>query len=517
MKEKSESAQLRPRPPVVVVMGHVDHGKTSLLDYIRKANVAAKEAGGITQAVAAYEIVHRSGELQINADNQRISADKNQRKSASDFSAPARKITFIDTPGHEAFSKMRSRGAEVADLAILVVAADESVKPQTKEAVKTLNDAKTSFVVAITKIDKPGADINRVKNDLTAAGVLLEGYGGQVSFHGVSSKTGEGVNDLLDLIVLSADVENLTFDPAAPASGFVLEAKRDSRRGLEVAVIVKNGVLKRGSEIYTPSAKGKVKILENFMGKVAESLEPSAPALIVGFESLPRVGEVFSNAPSSQSQEPSPSFVAKKATKVVSGESKINKDTLNLILKASDAGSLEVLSSIIGAMGTEDKPLHIINESVGDITDGDVKSAIATEAIIIGFKNKVDKGAKNLAEPHEVKIITSDIVYDLVKAAQDFLAELGKPKTIGELEVLAIFNQKRLNEQLVGGKITSGVFRTKMPFEIERADTKAGFGKVLSIREKKADLTQAEAGKEIGLVVNSQTAIAVGDKIVIKK
>ncbi len=238
---------LKARPPIVVVMGHVDHGKTTLLDYIRKANIAAREAGGITQATAAYEIEHRS--------------------SGAPAAEPARKITFIDTPGHEAFTAMRSRGAQVADLAILVVAADEGVKPQTKEAIEIIENSKTPFIVAINKVDKTGGNLDKARNDLMAAGVLLEGYGGQVSYHAVSAKTGEGVDELLDLILLAADIENLTYDPSLAASGFVLEAKRDPKRGIEATVIVKNGTLTRGDTIATHTASGKVKILEDFLGK----------------------------------------------------------------------------------------------------------------------------------------------------------------------------------------------------------------------------------------------------------
>jgi len=527
MQEQAKSKNLRPRPPIVVVMGHVDHGKTTLLDYIRKTSVAAKEAGGITQSIGAYEIWHTPA--QINADETRINADKisinqrsNQRESAPAEGSSAsltagRKITFIDTPGHEAFSKMRSRGADVADLAILVVAADEGVKPQTKEAIAILRDAEIPFIVAITKIDKPGADVNKVKNELTAAGVLLEGFGGNVSFHGVSSKTGEGVNDLIDLILLAADLEGLTFDARAPVSGYVLEARRDARRGIEANMVVKNGILAPGKEIYTATAGGKVKILEDFMGRPADALEPSAPARVIGFEKLPQVGEIFAEEQT----------LAKVAQALAHGDEKekpnpkSGKAVLNLILKASDGGSLEALSEIVGAMGSEDKPLFVIGELVGDITDGDVKTAIATKSVIIGFKNKIEKGARNLAQAHDTKIITSDIVYDLVKAVQDFLSERGLPKTAGELEVLAVFSQTKPDKQLVGGRVSSGMFKAKAAFEVLRKDgdqeKTEGSGRILSLKEKKTPLTQAEAGKEIGLLVNSSVLIKVGDKLVIRK
>jgi translation initiation factor IF-2 len=524
MEEKGKSENLKPRPPIVVVVGHVDHGKTTLLDYVRKSNVAEREVGGITQAVGAYEIIH----MQINADEMRINADKisaNQRsnqRSNQRESAPAegRKITFIDTPGHEAFSKMRSRGAEVADLAILVVAADEGVKPQTKEAIDILNQAKTPFVVAINKIDKTGGDIEKAANDLANAGVLLEGRGGQVSFHGISAKTGEGVNELLDLVLLVADLENLTYDAAAPASGYVLEVRHNPQRGSEAAVIVKNGTLKRGDDIYTPTTKGKVKILENFLGRTAEKLEPSSPALIVGLEQPPEVGETFSASP----------LVAAPATPLIQVQDslkgveaiKSEKPTLNLILKAADAGSLEALSVVIKSLEKGEKELKVVGELVGDITDGDVKSAIATGATIIGFKNKVDRAAKNLAQAQEVKIITSDVIYDLEKAVKEFFETLGKPAVLGELEVLAIFNQKKLDKQLIGGRVASGVIRSKAIFEVADAAAAAGgkvgtTGRILNVREKKADVTQAEQGMEVGLLVNFNSPIKVGDRIIVRK
>jgi translation initiation factor IF-2 len=483
-------------------MGHVDHGKTTLLDFIRKANIAGREAGGITQAVGAYEIQHAG-----------------------------RTITFIDTPGHEAFVSMRSRGAQVADLAILVVAADEGIKPQTKEAIKTIEEAKTPFIVAFNKIDKTGGSIDKARNDLMAAGVLLEGFGGQVSYHGVSAKTGEGVADLLDLIVLSADVEDLKYDAAAPASGYVLEARRDSRRGIEATVIVKNGTLHRGDPVRTASAAGKVKILENFLGKPVLELEPSAPAVIIGFESLPAVGEEFFVGDAVASAARPAAAVPNAAPYNAAGKTmgrlgEAKKNTLNLILKSSDSGSLEALSLVLRGMDQMGgKAVNIVEEAVGDITDGDVKHALATGATIIGFKNKTEKGARTLADAQQVAIITSDIVYDLSKAVEEFLTGARGPAALGDLEVLAVFNGEKLDKQLVGGRVTTGIVRAKAAFEVLRAggtDADAqkevvGTGRILELREKKNEITQAEKGKEIGLLVGSSTAIKIGDKIIVRK
>src|SRR3989344_4284771 len=252
--------KLIPRPPIVVVMGHVDHGKTSLLDFIRRTNIAAKEAGAITQSIGAYEIEvcpkdkpkSRESEANRGIPRQMPRAFGSEAQARrDDFAIKGRKITFIDTPGHEAFSKMRSRGAGAADLGILVVAADEGVKPQTEEAIKTLRETKTPFVVAINKIDKINADVERIKNELTQAGVLLEGFGGDISWQAVSAQTGQGVNELLDLILLSAEVENFTYSRENPAMGVIIETELDNQRGLTVAIIVKDGILKRGDKIVT--------------------------------------------------------------------------------------------------------------------------------------------------------------------------------------------------------------------------------------------------------------------------
>lgn len=491
MAKKTEQKNLEQRPPIVVVMGHVDHGKTTLLDYIRKANIAAREAGGITQAVGAYEISHNG-----------------------------RKVTFIDTPGHEAFTAMRSRGAQAADLAVLVVAADEGVKPQTKEAIKILEETKTPFIVALNKIDKASGAVEKTKGDLAAAGVLLEGYGGQVSYHGVSAKTGEGVDDLLDLILLASDVEGLTYDPAAPASGYILEVRRDPQRGIEATVIIKEGVLKRGDLIRTQTTSGKVKILEDFLEKPAQRLTPSAPAIIIGFEGLPNVGETFSVGESGEKQE------VEKARPIAGALRAVAKNSLNLILKASDGGSLEVLSAVLSGLAKKEgavggREVRIIDASVGDVSDHDVKYAIATGSTIIGFKNKVGKDAQNLAEGQKVAIITSKIVYDLVKAVEDFLTGAAGPAAAGELEVLAIFNQQKLEKQLIGGRVTAGTFRPKAAVDImrrasaEEQEKKLGFGKVVSLHEKKTEITQAEKGKEIGVIVNTQVAVQIGDKLVV--
>jgi len=518
------------RPPVIVVLGHVDHGKTTLLDYIRKTNSAAKEAGGITQSIGAYEITHQSrNNAEINAEKrgkiQRESAFSQRSSAEGDFSAGGRKITFIDTPGHEAFSKMRTRGARVADLAILVVAVDDGVQPQTKESIRILKETKIPFVLAINKIDKQGIDINKVKNELTAEGVLLEGYGGNVSHQAISGKTGEGVPELLDLLLLAADLEDLKFNPHASARGVILESKLDSRRGILATAIIKDGTLKVGEYITAGSASGKIKSLDNFLGKRIKEAMPASPVLISGFEALPQVGEEF--------------VVSEKATPTITNDKRmtrikdiseirapISDDSriINLILKADVSGSLEALSQIIENLPRpESVALKVLIQSVGEITDGDVKSAIPADAIIIGFKVEPNKAAQNLAEAQRVTIITSEIVYELVKALEEEFKNLGREVVRGELEVLAVFDhrqggasKKGVNQQIVGGKVLKGEMLNNSVLEIVRRGAVLGKGKVLNLQQNKKDTPRAEAGSECGLLVDADVMIKEGDHLILR-
>jgi len=478
---QTQSQNTLSRPPIVVVMGHVDHGKTSLLDFIRRTNIIAKEAGGITQSIGAYEIEHNG-----------------------------KKITFIDTPGHEAFSKMRARGAKIADLAILVVAADDGVKPQTKESIEIINETKTPFVVAVNKIDKPNADIEKTKSDLMSNGVLLEGFGGNVSWQAISAKMGQGINELLDLILLAAEMENLTYSPDENASGFIIEAKADSRRGIVVSTIVKNGILKIGNRISTANACGKIKTLENFLGEKIETLSPSSPAMILGFETLPQIGEEFISGDIDLME------IETEAPKKAAGLTAPNngKLFLNLILKADVSGSLETLSEIIKNIQSESVGVNIFDASIGEITDGDIKNAVSTKAVIVGFRTKTNKIAENLAKAQNIKIISSEIIYKLVEAVQEEMKLLEKPLPLGEFEVVKIFSQKG-KEQLIGGKVISGVIKKNARLKILRNENEIGSSKAASIRKFKQEVNQVIVNEECGIIIESDIIVSAGDKLIL--
>lgn len=461
------------RPPIVVVVGHVDHGKTTLLDYIRKTNVAGREAGAITQSIGAYEIVHNG-----------------------------KKVTFLDTPGHEAFSKMRVEGVRVADLAILVVAADEGVKPQTKDALKHVLDTKTPYVVAINKIDKPGANVEKVKQELAQAGVYLEGFGGNVSWQAISAKTGAHVEELLDLVLLSAEFLDLEYDSSSPASGVVITSELDSRRGIVVGVIIKNGLLKRGQEIFTPSAKCKVKFLEDFRGRGVEALEPSAPARILGFSSLPKIGEEFSA---------DANMVKKTQGEVKTSEgAELPEGTIKLLLRANEAGSLSALENVVAGLEAP-KPIAIVEKGLGDIHETDVKFAITSGAAIVGFKVKTDKAAENLSRAQGVKIIMSDVVYELEKGLKDFISQI-RPTGARAIEVLAVFGEKD-GKQIVGGKITGGSVKNQEDFKIAEGEKIIGDGKIVNLQQMRKDVAEAPEGTEAGLLVDSGTKIKPGHKL----
>lgn len=475
------SSTKQKRPPVVVVMGHVDHGKTTLLDYIRKSSVATREAGGITQAVGAYEITH-NGE----------------------------KITFIDTPGHEAFSKMRARGATIADLAILVVAADDGVNAQTKEAIKILVDTETPYVVAITKIDLPGANVEKAKSSLLQSSVLLEGMGGSTSYQAISAKTGEGINELLDLIVLTAEVEELTYDPSAPAQGFVLEAYQE-KGGITATVIIKNGTLRTGCSIATPTASGKVKGLKDFLNKPAKELAPSSPAIILGLDALPNIGDPFATEGCiADLPKAPPQGNGQGGAPVIAGKTK-----MNLFLKADVAGSLEALVDSVRKLKVPDNTqLVIASSGVGDVTDGDAKQAASMDGIIVGFEVKATPAARTLITAQRIKFFQSDIIYELLKSLEEELSGKKRQMIDAELEILKVFDQKNNGAQIIGGKVVTGELKNQSEVEIHRDGKAIGTGKITNLQQSKKDVQSVAAGLECGMLFSSQVLISKGDHLI---
>jgi len=464
------------RPPVVVIMGHVDHGKTTLLDYIRRTNVAAKESGGITQHIGAYEITHKG-----------------------------RTITFIDTPGHEAFSKMRSRGARVADVAILVVASDEGVKPQTKEAIEHIKEAELPFVVALNKIDRPGADPNRVRQELATAGVMVEAWGGEVPDVPISAKTGEGIDALLDIVLLLADIRGLRADPAKPAEGVVIESEFDRRRGPVATVLILDGTLHVGDTIAAGEAFGKVRRLEDFLGKEKETLSFSSPARVIGWEKLPEVGEKFVSG-----IEPGElrNIVSRAKTIPAAG------GDMKLIIKADAAGSLEALEHSIRAIPHDELEVVIVDTGVGDISESDVKLASAANAWILGFRIKVSPEATAFLKQNSVRILEGDVIYELIEAVAKEInerLELKRKAAIKpRLQVLAKFSQKG-DKQIIGGKVVEGMLEKGMRLDVIRAGQKLGTGKIVNLQHQKADVPRVESGAECGILFESQLPIMVGD------
>ncbi|MEX1013839.1 MAG: translation initiation factor IF-2 [Candidatus Paceibacterota bacterium] len=461
------------RPPIVVVMGHVDHGKTTLLDYIRKSNKAKGEAGGITQSVGAYEIEHDS-----------------------------KKITFIDTPGHEAFSRMRSHGAKIADLAILVVAADDGVKPQTENSLKYIKDAKIPFVVAINKTDLPNVNTEKTKQELSKAEVFLEGMGGDVSYQEISALNGDGVSDLLDLVNLLAEVEELTYDSENPAKGVILTSLRDSQKGIMVGGIIKDGVLKKGDEIFTASAEGKVKMIENSDGEKSDSFSPSSPVLIFGFNSLPSIGEEFSVGSK-------PEAIKKEEIEDIKLED--FKETMNLLLKADESGSLEALEDLVRKV-SKDLPLKIVDSSTGNIHENDMKKAFSMNAFVVGFNCKIDKSSENLAKTQNIKIITSSIIYDLEEKIREY-AEKEALREERIIDVLGTFGKSGDN-QVIGGKVIKGKVLNQENFSVFSNDKEIGKGKIINLQSQKKDMQEVEEENEVGILVSCDTNIKVGNKLV---
>jgi len=497
MKETSKikNNELLSRPPVVVILGHVDHGKTSILDYIRQTKVAEKEPGGITQHIGAYQIEHQ-GKL----------------------------ITFIDTPGHEAFSAMRSRGAKVADIAILVTAADEGIKPQTKEAINHILRLNLSLIIAINKMDKSAALPDKVKKELAENNVLVESLGGKVPAVLVSAKTGLGINELLEMILLISEMENLKTESLKSASGIIIESRLDSQRGATATLLVQEGTLKLKDAVAAESAYGIIKSMENFLGQPLQQAQPSTPVLITGFNQVPPVGEEWQvmTSPEEAKTKAQTKAEAEKRKREpaeildVSPEQKV----FNLILKADVSGSAEAIREALRSIDQSEIILRIVKAEVGDVTESDVKLAESAKAKIYGFRVKINPAISSLAERRKTKVVLSDIIYELIKAIRDDASRLLKPEIarekLGRLRVLAIF--KTIGQrQVIGGKVAAGKLTKNTLFEIFRKEENLGRGKIIQLQQNKQSTQEVIKDRECGLLVESEIAIAKDDILEVYK
>ena len=481
------------RPPVVVVMGHVDHGKSTLLDYIRKSNTVAGEAGGITQSISAYEVTHKS---EAGAD---------------------RLITFLDTPGHEAFSKMRARGALAADIAILVVSAEDSVKAQTLEAYNTIIDSKIPYIVAINKIDRPNANIDKTKMDLVEKGIYLEGLGGDIPFVPISAKIGTGVPELLDMIILVSDMQAYTGDKTQNASGIIIEANREPKRGISATAIIKNGTLKSGMFVVAGEALVTTRIMENFLGKPIKEATFSSPILLVGFESMPLVGSTFESFSTKKEAENYIEMVKNESINKINykGAAPATGKVIPIIIKTDVVGAMEALEKEIGKLNNEEISYKIISFGVGAINESDLKMAnVNKETIIVGFNTKMDNGARDLNETLKVNVETFDIIYKLTDWLKEIIEER-KPKVetievTGSLKILRTFGSTK-DRQVVGGKVIQGRIVNGGMVRIMRRDFEIGHGKIIELQHNKIKAKEVLEENECGVQVETKLAIATGD------
>jgi len=481
------------RPPVVVVMGHIDHGKSTLLDYIRKSNVVDKEAGGITQHISAYEVVHK--------------------RDGKDFN-----ITFLDTPGHEAFKSIRSRGASVADIAVLVVSAEDGVKPQTVEALNVIKEAQMPYVVAINKIDKPGANVEKTKQNLAENDVFLEGFGGSVSWGAISAKTGEGVNELLDLLLLVAELEELTGERDAEASGIIIESNMDTKKGISVTAIIKNGTLKKGQFAVSGTSIAPLRIFENFLGKPISEATFSSPVRIIGWDSAPKVGAEFQGV---NTKNEALEIVAKNAeaqttSEQSAGDSESEKTVIPIVIKADSAGSLDALVYEIGKLGNDRVIPKIVLSGIGPLSENDVKSAMTKEnSLLISFHTKTDSKAESLAQRLGKEIHSFDIIYKLTEwlaqAVLERTPSIEVEEAVGVAKILKTFSQSK-DKQVVGGRVESGIISVGDQVRILRRDAEIVRGRVRELQQTKQKTSSVSEG-EFGAMIEAKFEIAMGDKI----
>jgi translation initiation factor IF-2 len=486
----TESADVQTRPPVVTIMGHVDHGKTTLLDTIRKTKVAAGEAGGITQHISSYQVEvtpKQGGETRV--------------------------ITFLDTPGHSAFETMRRHGAQITDLVILVVAADDGVKPQTVEAINHVKAMKVPMMVAINKIDKPDADIEKVKRELSEYDLIPEEWGGKTVMTPVSAAQNIGIDDLLEVALLATDLRDLKANFMAPAVGVVIESHLQAGIGPVATLLIQNGVLKVGDYVALGEVTGKVRTLTDHRGRRIQQAGPSTPVAISGLSGVPNFGEqlaVFNTE--RDSKESARQFTrgqgAKRAISALSAsahqatQKEGQKNILNLIVKADTNGSLEAIRDTLRTMRNEDVEVRVIAEGVGDVSENDISMAMASKAIVVGFQVRLPAVIKTLADREKIAVSLYSVVYELFDSIREVLASLMPmvtvEKQLGLLKVLARFRDNRKNVVL-GGSVEEGAISAKQLARVLRGKEIIAEGKIVSVKRGKDDVRQVQAGSQCGL------------------
>lgn len=497
--EQEKDKELSPRPPVVTILGHVDHGKTTLLDTLRKTHIAEKEAGGITQHINAYQIKKKD-----------------------------QLITFVDTPGHEAFQSMRQRGAMIADIAILVVAGDDGVKPQTKEVIDFLLKNKISTVVAINKVDKPESNVNKIKQELAEAGLLLEGYGGKIPFNEISAKNNTGLDELLDTLLLVSEIGEFKANSERDALGIILEAHKDPKKGPLATVLIKTGTLKIGQDVIVGNISGKVRKIEDCIGRSIKTAPPSSPVTIIGLSDIPKSNDILHvekdhkkmkehmksiSDGSNLSTLGSGDMSSKQLIKTIDNT---KKDKLPIILKVDVNGTLEAITQILEAIESDEISTDIIKQLTGPITESDVKEAHSAGAIIYGFSVTPTAVANRIAKELGVEIKTFSVIYELVEDVKNEMSNFLEPEIkrtdLGKLKVLAIFKTTK-KQMIVGGKVSSGKLVKGQNLEITRKGKIIGLGKLVQLQQDKNDVDEVKEGFECGVTFEGKEKIEVGDAV----
>ncbi len=491
MTTKGTQPNIAPRPPVVVIMGHIDHGKSTLLDYIRKSNVVATEAGGITQHLSAYVVEH------------------------STTDGAKKKITFLDTPGHEAFQQMRFRGADIADIAILLVSAEDGVKPQTMEALECITKSGIPYIVAINKIDKPNANLVRTQSSLVEHGIYIEGMGGDISWVAISAKSGQGVADLLDMLILTAELAELTTDTNAPATGKVIEGKLDVKRGNTATLMLKDGSLESGMFVVAGKTFAPVRIMEDWAGKTIKSATASEPVGIVGWTSVPKVGTPFTTVGSKKEAEALAAACEELLLTDTAGDTSL--PLIPLLIKADVLGTIDAIKHELVKQKSDRINVRIIGAGVGNVTSSDVQSVSATEnAIIVGFNVKVERAAVDLAERLGVEIETFDIIYKLGEWLETALTartpQKEEERVTGKIKVLKQFSTQK-NLHVLGGRLEEGTFGMNQHVKVLRRDLELGQGIVKNLQQQKSNVQMITEG-EFGMQLESKVEVAPGDYLV---